>query len=90
MKAVVARGGRESHILYFTIIWDVAGGGLFLRWPLAITLIVSIQNVHVARNWYEYLIQEKLSKPLIPLYTKIYREAIIENNVLGEKIQNFG
>ncbi len=43
-----------SFSLYiFTNIWDVAGGGLFLRWPLPNTLIVSIQNVHVARNWYE-------------------------------------
>jgi hypothetical protein len=31
---------------------DVARGGLFLQWPLANTLIVSIQNVHVARNRY--------------------------------------
>ncbi len=42
-----------SLIFYiFTTIWDVAGGGLFLRWPLANTLIVSIRNVHVARNCY--------------------------------------
>jgi hypothetical protein len=34
----------------FTNIWDVARGGLFLRWPLANTLIVSIRNVHIARN----------------------------------------
>jgi hypothetical protein len=31
-------------------IFSVAGGGLFLRCPLANTLIVSIQKVHVARN----------------------------------------
>jgi hypothetical protein len=36
-----------------SVIWDVAGGGLFLQWPLANTLIVSIRNAHVARNWYE-------------------------------------
>ncbi len=68
-------------------ICDVAGGGLFLQWLLANTLIVSIRNVHVSKNQYGQFSAEKLSKPLIPLYTKIYRKAIQLKNTQTKMYQ---
>jgi hypothetical protein len=51
---IAGEGNGGGGVSYFNQIlgslFRVAGGGLFLQCPLANTLIVSIQKVHIARN----------------------------------------